>query len=73
MGIRSSKNIIVNDYGVQINNFVKSVYLRIREIKYKENFQNSPDLYPGDYIIDIAKDILKSHPKLNVDNYEKLF
>ncbi len=72
-GNKVIKEYYVNDYGVQINNFVKSVYLRIREIKYKESFQNSPDLYPGDYIIDIAKNILKSHPKLNVDNYENCF
>ena len=72
-GTKVIKEYYVNDYGVQINNFVKSVYLRIREIKYKESFQNSPDLYPGDYIIDIAKNILKSHPKLNVDNYENCF
>ena len=72
-GNKVIKEYYVNDYGVQINNFVKSVYLRIREIKYNESFQNSPDLYPGDYIIDIAKNILKSHPKLNVDNYENCF
>ena len=72
-GNKVIKEYYINDYGVQINNFVKSVYLRIREIKFKENFQNSPDLYPGDYIIDIAKDILENHPKLNVDNYENCF
>ena len=72
-GNKVIKEYYINDYGVQINNFVKSVYLRIREIKFKENFQNSPDLYPGDYIIDIAKDILKGHPKLNVDNYVNCF
>tara|TARA_B100000674_G_scaffold217387_1_gene178205 strand:+ start:13 stop:1734 length:1722 start_codon:yes stop_codon:yes gene_type:complete len=72
-GNKVIKEYYVNDYGEQINNFVKSVYLRIREIKFKESFQNEPNLYPGDYIIDIARNILKSHPKLNVDVFENCF
>ncbi len=72
-GNKVIKEYYVNDYGEQINNFVKSVYLRIREIKFKESFQSEPNLYPGDYIIDIARNILKSHPKLNVDVFENCF
>ena len=72
-GNKVIKEYYVNDYGEQINNFVKSVYLRIREIKFKESFQNEPNLYPGDYIIDIARNILKSHPKLKVDVFENCF
>ena len=37
-GNKVTKEYYINDYGTQIKNFVKSVYLRIREIKYKENF-----------------------------------
>ena len=33
-------------------------FLRIREIKYNESFVNEKELYPGDYIIEIAKKIL---------------
>ena len=72
-GNKVIKEYYINDYGVQINNFVKSVYLRIREIKFKEKFQDSPELYPGNYIIDIAKDILKNHPKLDLNNYENCY
>ena len=44
-----SKEYYVNDYGNQIINFTKSVYLRIREILNKEKFpMNDPNLYPGD-------------------------
>ena len=39
-GNEVTKEYYVNDYGNQIKNFVKSVYLRIREIKYKEKFIN---------------------------------
>ena len=37
-GGKVTKEFYINDYGNQIENFVKSVYLRIREIKFKENF-----------------------------------
>ena len=55
----------INDYGNQIANFTKSVYLRIREILYKEKFKDNSDLYPGEYIVDIAKKIIKE--KSNID------
>ena len=44
-----TKEYYVNDYGNQIINFTKSVYLRIKEIKFGEPFPNDEDLYPGDY------------------------
>ena len=54
-GNKVVKEYYINDYGNQIVNFVKSVFLRIREIKYKEKFIDEKDLYPGDYIKEIAK------------------
>ncbi len=54
-GNKVIKEYYVNDYGNQINNFVFSVYSRILEIKEKKAFPLEPDLYPGEYIIDIAK------------------
>ena len=68
-----TKEYYVNDYGNQINNFTKSVYFRIREVKFKDNFpSNDPDLYPGDYLIDFAKNIVKSNSDINFDNYDKI-
>ncbi|MDB2580645.1 arginine--tRNA ligase [Candidatus Pelagibacter bacterium] len=65
------KEYYVNDYGNQIINFTKSVYFRIREVKYKEVFPiNNPDLYPGDYLIDFANNIISSNSDLNFDNYD---
>ena len=53
-----AKEYYVNDYGNQIINFTKSVYFRIREISFKEPFpDNNLDLYPGDYVINFAKNI----------------
>ena len=40
-------------------NFVDSVYYRIIEIIDKKKFPNDVNLYPGDYIINIAKEIIK--------------
>ena len=53
-GNKVIKEYYVNDYGNQIKNFVESVYLRIREIQFKEKFIVKENLYPGDYIKDIA-------------------
>ena len=49
------KEYYVNDFGGQITHFTKSVYYRIREILFNEEFPNNEsDLYPGDYLIDLS-------------------
>ena len=66
-----TKEYYVNDYGNQIINFTKSVYFRIREVKFKEPFPtNNPDLYPGDYLVDFANNILSSNLDINFDIYD---
>ena len=68
-----TKEYYVNDYGNQIINFTKSVYFRIREIKFNETFPNdNPDLYPGDYLIDFANNIISSNSGLNFEIYESI-
>jgi len=68
-----SKEYYVNDYGNQIINFTKSVYFRAREIIYKEKFPlENTDLYPGDYLIDIAENITKNNKDLNFDKFENI-
>ncbi len=69
-GNKVTKEYYINDYGNQINNFVKSVFFRIREIQFNEKFSNDGDLYPGEYIKDIAKKIL-SKKKEDFDSFEK--
>ena len=35
------------------------LYFRIREVKFNEPFpSDNPDLYPGDYLIDFANNII---------------
>ncbi len=60
-GNKVTKEYYINDYGNQIKNFVQSVYLRIREIKFNEKFVHKENLYPGDYIKKIAKNIIKNN------------
>ena len=64
-----TKEYYVNDYGNQIINFTKSVYLRIKEIKFGEPFPNDEDLYPGDYLKDFANNIISSNKKMDFSNF----
>ena len=66
-----SKEYYVNDYGNQIINFTKSVFHRIREILNNEKFPvDNPDLYPGDYLVDIAKNIIDNNKNLKFDQFD---
>ena len=68
-----TKEYYVNDYGNQIINFTKSVYFRIREVKFNETFpSDNPDLYPGDYLIDFANKIVSSNLGLNFENFKSI-
>jgi len=68
-----SKEYYVNDYGNQIVSFTKSVFFRIREVLYKEKFPiDNSDLYPGDYLIEIAKNIINENKNINFDNFENI-
>ena len=66
-----SKEYYVNDYGNQIINFTKSVFFRIREILNNEKFPiDNPNLYPGDYLVDIANNIIDNNQSLKFDRFE---
>ena len=76
--LRFNQNIVereyyVNDYGNQVSHFNYSVYLRIREKLYDEKFPlDNPDLYPGDYLIDIANSIIKNNKDINFENFKDI-
>ncbi len=72
-GNKVTKEYYINDYGNQIENFVESVYLRIREIKFNEKFPLKENLYPGDYIKEIASNILENHKEVKFDNLKDCF
>ncbi len=67
------KEYYINDYGNQIINFTESVFYRLREIKYKEQFIKKINLYPGDYVIDIAKKILLQYSEIDLSDFKKIF
>ena len=68
-----TKEYYVNDYGNQIINFTKSVYLRIREIVFKETFpSDNEELYPGDYLIDFAKNIINLNKNFDFKDFNKI-
>ncbi len=71
-GNKVTKEYYINDYGNQINIFAKSVFYRLREIKMKEAFPKNMELYPGEYIKDIASKILKTNSSINVLNFDKI-
>ena len=67
------KEYYVNDYGNQILNFTKSVYLRVREIIYSEPFPtDNEDLYPGIYLIDFAKNIIHKKKIKDFKDFDKI-
>ena len=70
---RVTKEYYVNDYGNQIINFTKSVYFRIKEIVFNEPFpSDNEDLYPGDYLIDFAQNIINSNKKIDFNDFDKI-
>ena len=71
-GNKVTKEFYVNDYGKQVDDFARSVFFRLREIKFHEDFPKEKNLYPGEYIIDIAKKILKNNKKINLSNFQKI-
>ena len=68
-----TKEYYINDYGNQITNFTESVFYRLREIKFNEKFVNKENLYPGNYVVDIAKKIIVEIPDIDLTNFEKIF
>ena len=62
-GYRVIKEYYINDRGTQMEILGKSVYLRAKELS-GENIEFPEDYYKGDYIYNIAKEVLKVYPDL---------
>ena len=72
-GNKVTKEYYINDYGNQIKNFVESVFFRIIEIKHKKIFPKGENLYPGLYIKEIAKKIIKDNNDKDFKDLEENF
>jgi len=70
-GNKVTREYYINDFGKQIENFVQSVYLRMNEILFNEKFEIKENLYPGEYIIDIAKLVLSKKNIKNLKDFKK--
>ena len=69
------KEFYINDYGNQIENFAKSVFYRIREIKKKEKYPDDENLYPGIYEKNysvIKKNSVEASMRIIKDDLKKL-
>ena len=64
------KEYYVNDSGNQIKKFTLSIYYRIVEtLKNKKFPTDQENLYPGEYVIDIAKKIINEKLITDFDNF----
>ena len=72
-GNKVTKEYYINDYGNQIKNFTESVFYRIQEIKYKNEFPKKDNLYPGLYIKDIALKIIQENQNIDFKSFDKNF
>ena len=72
-GNKITREYYVNDAGGQINNFVTSVYYRILEKTTNKPFPSDQDLYPGNYITDIAEKIIKNKTIKKFNNFNKIY
>ena len=62
-GYDVTKEYYINDAGNQINHLAESLYFRYRQIIDPENTPKEPaeGMYPGEYLIDIAKELVQEY------------
>ena len=71
-GNNVTKEYYINDYGNQVENFAKSIFLRMREIKHGEKFIDRKELYSGHYIVQIAEKILKTNKNIDIKKFDQV-
>lgn len=70
VGFKAWKEYYVNDAGTQIELFAESVYLRYTELNGHDITGSwHDDLYPGEYVTDLAKQFHAEFADDNEDNY----
>ena len=71
VGFAVTREYYINDAGEQVNNLARSVYIRYLEILNKDNSGFSDNLYPGEYLIPVAKKIANQFNDKYVNKPEK--
>ena len=72
VGHKVTKEYYINDYGNQIHMFAKSVYARILEITDGKKFPINEGLYPGEYLKEIAENLIKKRSISDYSNYDEI-
>ena len=61
LGYKVYKEYYINDTGAQIDKLTNSVIFRYEELFNKSKKLIKANLYPGEYLIDLAKDLKKKY------------
>ena len=70
-GYKVFKEYYINDTGSQIDRLTNSVIYRYNELFNKNKKKIDNNLYPGEYLIDLANDLKKKHGSKLLENNKK--
>ena len=73
VGYSVCREYYINDSGEQIRNLAKSVYLRYQQNFSDKKIEIPENLYPGDYLIPIAKKISENYHDQFLDKEENVW
>jgi arginyl-tRNA synthetase len=65
-GHQVTREYYVNDYGAQVGVLARSVHLRYQELQGRK-VEMPPKSYPGEYVIDIARELVQAHGRKFLD------
>ena len=71
LGYKVYKEYYINDTGSQIDKLINSVIYRYKELFNKNKKKIDDNLYPGEYLIDLAKDIKKKYSSNLLESNKK--
>ena len=71
LGYKVFKEYYINDTGSQIDKLTNSVIYRYSELFNKNKKDIDNNLYPGEYLIDLAKDLKKKYGSKLIENNKK--
>ena len=71
LGYKVYKEYYINDTGSQIDKLTNSVIYRYKELFNKNKKKMDDNLYPGEYLIDLAKDLKKENGSKLLESNQK--
>ena len=71
LGYKVYKEYYINDTGSQIDKLTNSVIYRYKELFNKNKKKIDDNLYPGEYLIDLAKDLKKENGSKLLESNQK--